>query len=72
MERFEAIYFKRNGEYRGFFMEFMDTMVRGRTLAEVKAKLRAALPEAVERARRDRIQGEEFVKETIVLDTDSR
>lgn len=68
MRKFEAHYFKRDRTYYGSVLEFgKDACVSGRTLAEVRAKLRAVLPEAIEKARRNKIRGKSVIVETISL-----
>ena len=69
MQKFTARYFKRNGEYFGYTAEFgPDAMVTGRSLAEVKAKLREIIPDAARRAGRNKINGKNSVEETISVD----
>lgn len=68
-QQFKAVYSKRDGKYIGFVMEFLsETSVSGRTLAEVKAKLRAALPEAIRKDRQNKIRGKDCIEETISVE----
>jgi hypothetical protein len=69
VQQFKAVYFKDGATYRGYIDGFvLDARASGRTLAEVKAKLRAAIPEALRRERQNKIRGKDSLEETISVE----
>jgi len=69
IEKFSALYFKREGKYYGAVMVHgSDVHVTGRTLAETKSKLRDILPAAIRSARKNMIYGKSSIKEIITVE----
>ncbi len=65
-QEFEATYYKRDGEYRGFVLT-ADSLVSssGATLKEAKEKLKLALKQALAAAPKNRIRGKSRITEPI-------